>query len=414
MQINNQRLRHYFTEMAKIGATEVGGVNRLALTDEDKIGRDLFSEWLKNIGLSVRVDDMGNLYGRYSNGNDDQPPVIIGSHLDSVYQGGKFDGALGVLAGLEVLHTLSENKVQTAFPVEVVSFTNEEGTRFQPAVISSGVLAGEFSLDFAYSRPDQTGVTLGDELERIGYKGDITNRPTKVQAYLEMHIEQGPILEENRIDLGVVEGIQGATWLEVILTGQANHAGTTPMNRRQDAMAAAARFILAVREIAAVKVPNTVATVGKLKIEPNIVNAIPGKVVLAVDMRQPDNAKLQEAIVLAKSALAEICQAENVQYEVNQMWLSSTVMFDETVVDTVEQAAKNLGFSYHRMLSGAGHDAMYMARLGATGMIFVPTVDGKSHCQEEDARWEAVVNATNVLLHTTLQLAKAQIPVPAV
>jgi beta-ureidopropionase / N-carbamoyl-L-amino-acid hydrolase len=413
MQINNERLHRYFTEMAKNGATELGGVHRLALTDEDKAGRDLFIEWLKAIGLSVRVDDMGNIYGRYSSGNEDKPPVIIGSHLDSVYQGGKFDGALGVLAGLEVLHTLSENKVQTAFPVEVVSFTNEEGTRFQPAVISSGVLAGEFSLDFAYSRPDQDGITLGAELERIGYKGDSANRPSQVQAYLEMHIEQGPILEETGIDIGVVEGIQGATWLEISLIGQANHAGTTPMNRRQDAMVAASRIILAVREIAAQKVPNTVATVGKLRIEPNIVNAIPGKVVLAVDLRQPDNPKLQEAVGLVKATLAQICEEEKVKYEINQLWLSSTVMFNEKVVGTVEQAAKNLGFSYRRMLSGAGHDAMYMARLGATGMIFVPTIDGKSHCQEESARWEAVVNATNVLLETTLHLAQAQIAIPA-
>lgn len=404
ISIDKDRLNYYFSELAKIGATPLGGVTRLALTDEDKAGRELFIKWLTDLGCTVRYDDVGNIYGHYAGTDDSLPPVLLGSHLDSVYQGGQFDGALGVMCGLEVIAALKASNTRLRHPIELASFTNEEGVRFQPAVLASGVIAGEFTPEFAYSRTDLSGKTFGEELERIGYKGSATNRPTNLKAYLELHIEQGPVLEDLQLEIGVVEGIQGVTWLEVTFDGQSNHSGTTPMNRRQDALVAASRVIIGLQDLA-FSVPDTVATVGRIQVEPNIVNAVPGKVTLWIDIRNPANAQVQKVKDLAIAMIEEISQSQGVESEVNQRWLAETTYFDTAAVSAVESSTKSLGFSYQRMMSGAGHDAMYMARLCPTAMIFVPTIDGKSHCQEESAHWDLVEKAANVLLNSVLKLA---------
>jgi len=409
LRIDSERMQQYFLDMAKIGATAHGGVNRVALTDEDKIGRDLFVKWLEELGLAVRYDDLGNIYGRYSGEEPDLPPLLLGSHLDTVYMGGKFDGTLGVIAGLEVLHRLRQAGVKTRYPIELVAFSNEEGVRFQPAMLSSGVVAGAFSQEYAYSRQDASGKTFGDELERIGYKGSIEHRPGQLHSYLELHIEQGTVLEEQNLPLGVVEAIQGQIWLQVNVKGQADHAGSTQMHQRKDALVAAATIIKGVRNIAGIIGQGMVTTVGRLLVEPNNVNAIPGKVTLFVDMRNPRDELVDEARDLVGQIIEQACQEEGVSYEMQELWRTHTTPFDPAVVDAVEAAARNLGYGYQRMISGAGHDAKYMADLCPTGMVFVSTVDGKSHCEEESAIWADVEKATNVLLQATLALAE---PIP--
>jgi len=406
MRINRGRLEESMEALGRVGATAKGGLNRVALTDDDRRGRDLLVEWMRQAGLSVTVDQMGNIFGR-RHGSDSAPPVMMGSHADSVPTGGKYDGQLGVLCALETIRTLNDRKAVTRHPVAMAIFTNEEGARFQPAMIGSGVMAGKIPLEDAYNARDRDGVRLGDELERIGYLGSEPCVPRPLRAYLELHIEQGPILEEQQLSVGVVEGIVAISWSRLTLTGVQDHAGPTPMRIRHDALVAAAEIVRGVREIPRKIGGDMVSTVGRLEVAPNIPNAIPGRVSLSVDLRAPDEHHVTRALGFLDRLVKDAARAEGVTYELDHYWRVPRTHFDVEVVDTIEEAAKGLGYGYRRILSGAGHDAQYMAAICPTGMIFVPSRDGRSHCEEEFTPMDDIEKGANTLLLAAAKLAGA-------
>lgn len=406
LDINEKRLRERFDAMSAVGATPGGGVSRQTLTEADRQARDLLRRWMEQAGLHVRVDDMGTMYGRLEGRRPGAPAVALGSHLDSVHMGGRFDGALGVLAALEVVESAKDRGLALDHPLEVINFTNEEGSRFAPSMLASGVLAGAFSRDYAYSRTDVDGVTFLEALEAIGYRGREEDRLGPVKAYLELHVEQGPILDRRGIPIGVVEGIQGITWSRVTVRGQANHAGTTPMDARRDGLLAAARMMLAARDVARAAGEQARATTGAVEqVLPNVINAVAGTVRFTVDFRHPDGDELDRMAARFQEEVARIAREEGVAAEVERFWTSPPVRFDAGVVDAVEQAARELGLDTLRMPSGAGHDAGLMARIAPTGMIFVPSRDGKSHCEEEYTQWEHAVQGVRVLARTAYRLA---------
>jgi N-carbamoyl-L-amino-acid hydrolase len=337
-----------------------------------------------------------------------RPPVLMGSHADSVPTGGKYDGQLGVLCALEVIRTLNDARARTLHPVGLVIFTNEEGARFQPAMIGSGVMAGKIALEDAYNARDRDGLRLGDELERIGYLGPEPCVPRPMRAYLELHIEQGPILEEERIPLGVVEGIVAIAWSRVTLHGVQDHAGPTPMRIRHDALVAAAEIVGAVRSIPRRIGGDFVATVGRLDVAPNIPNAIPGRVTLSVDLRDPKESNLDRALSMLDQAVRAAAKREGVRAEIEHYWRVPRTPFDAQVVGAVEEAARTLGCGHRRILSGAGHDAQYMATICPTGMIFVPSRGGRSHCEEEFTGLDDIEHGANALLLTCTKLAEAE------
>lgn len=404
LQIDQDRLWDSLMEMAKIGATEKGGCARLALTDLDKQGRDLFVQWCKDAGCSITVDRMGNIFARRPGRNNDLPPVVTGSHLDTQPTGGKFDGVFGVLAGLEVIRTLNDYKFETEAPIEVSVWTNEEGSRFAPAMIASGVFGGVFTEEYGHSRVDLDGKTIGDELKRIGYFGDapVGGRPFK--AFFEAHIEQGPILEAEQKTIGVVQGIQGIKWFEVTLTGQDCHAGTTPMNRRKDAMLAAARMVDLVNRIALEHLPG-VGTVGLMTVHPNSRNVIPGKVFFTVDLRHPYDEELEKMKAALEAGAAEICSGLGVECDLQEIWNSPAIHYDPACIDAVRRATDEAGLPNRDIVSGAGHDAGYIARVAPVGMIFVPCAEGISHNEIESALPEDLAAGCNVLMRAMVELA---------
>jgi N-carbamoyl-L-amino-acid hydrolase len=404
MKIDLGRLERSIEDLGKIGATPRGGLTRLALTDEDKRGRDWLVQHMKDAGLRITVDQMGNIFGERP-GQPGLPPVMMGSHADSVPTGGKYDGQLGVLCGLEVIRALNDGNVRTRHPVTLVIFTNEEGARFQPAMIASGVMAGKIPLEDAYNARDKDGIRLVDELERIGYLGSEPCIPRALRAYLELHIEQGPFLEEEGLAIGVVEGIVAIAWSRLTIHGVQDHAGPTPMRIRHDALVAAAEIVSRVRGIARELGGDLVTTVGNLTVLPNIPNAIPGRVQLSIDRRDPKDATLDRARAMLDPAVRETCEREGVTYELEHYWRVPHTPFDPDVVAAVERAAKATGAGYRRILSGAGHDAQYMAAIGPTGMIFVPSHDGRSHCEEEFTRIDDIEHGANTLLGVALELA---------
>ena len=404
MNIDRTRLEQSIEELGKIGATPRGGLTRLALSDEDKRGRDWMVARMKEAGLRVSVDRMGNIFGERP-GAEALPPVMMGSHVDSVPTGGKYDGQLGVLCGLETIRALDAHQIRTRHPVTLAIFTNEEGARFQPAMIASGVLAGKIALEDAYNARDKDGIRLVDELERIGYLGAEPCVARPFRAYLELHIEQGPCLEEEGLSVGVVEGIVAISWSRLTLHGVQDHAGPTPMRIRHDALVAAAEVIAGVRRIATEIGGDLVATVGNLTVSPNIVNAIPGKVVLSIDLRDPADATLDRALPLLDRVVQEACAREGVRYELEHYWRVPRTPFDRTVVATVERAAQAAGARHRRILSGAGHDAQYMAAIGPTGMIFVPSRGGRSHCEEEFTPMDDIAHGAQTLFLAALDLA---------
>ncbi len=408
MQIQLDRLRQSLLELAKIGATPNGGVSRLTLSDEDKQARDLLVTWLNEADLEVTIDEMGNIFGRREGSDKDASILLLGSHIDSVKEGGKFDGALGVMGALEVIRTLNDQKTPTRHPIEVVAFTNEEGVRFPPAMLSSGVLAGNFTLEYAYARTDPQGKKFGEELERIGYKGPRRCVPRNFLAYIEMHVEQGPILITEGYPIGVVEGVLGISWSKITVVGERDHAGPTPMSMRHDALVAAAQLVLAVRNLAKIFGGDMVTTVGTLEVEPNMINVIPGRVELSVNIRDWYDEKIREAAAMLKEEAAKIAKAEGVQIEVDTYWHIAPTHFAPEIVTAIERSCQKLGYRYRKIISGAGHDANYLNRVTKTGMIFVPSIGGKSHCEEEDTSWEDIEKGTNVLLQTVLDLAKAE------
>jgi N-carbamoyl-L-amino-acid hydrolase len=404
MRIDRRRLEATIEELGRVGATERGGLTRLALSDEDKRGRDLMIAWMREAGLRVTVDQMGNIFGERA-GEPGRPPVMMGSHVDSVPTGGKYDGQLGVLCALEAIRTLNDRRVRTRHPVTLAIFTNEEGARFQPAMIASGVMAGKIALEDAYNARDKDGLRLVDELERIGYLGSEPCVPRPLRAYLELHIEQGPQLEEQGLSVGVVEGIVAIAWSRLTIHGVQDHAGPTPMRIRHDALVAAAEVVAGVRGIARELGGDLVTTVGHLTVTPNIVNAIPGRVILSIDMRDPTDATLDRARPLLDRVVAEACQREGVTYELEHYWRVPYTPFDRAVVEAVERAAQAAGARHRRILSGAGHDAQYMAAIGPTGMVFVPSRGGRSHCEEEFTPMDDIEHGANTLLGAAVELA---------
>lgn len=406
IQVNGERLWRSLMELAKIGATAKGGVCRLALTDLDREGRELFVRWCEEAGCAVRIDKMGNIFARRPGRNPDAPPVMTGSHLDTQPTGGKFDGAYGVLAGLEVVRTLNDLAYETEAPVEVVVWTNEEGSRFSPAMVASGVYAGVFDLDYGLGRPDNaTGVTLGAELQRIGFAGPEPVGGRRVRAYFEAHIEQGPILEAAGKPIGVVQGAQGQRWYEVTVIGQEAHAGPTPMKRRKDALVGAARMIDAVNRIGHAHPPHACATVGFVQVGPNSRNTIPGRVFFTVDFRHPEDGVLTEMDHELRTACRDIARLAQVDVEVKEFWYFPPTPFDEYCVDAVRRAAAEQGYPSMNIISGAGHDAVYMARVAPTAMVFVPCADGISHNEIEDAKPEDLTMGCTVLLNAILECA---------
>ena len=404
MRINRKRLEESMEALGRIGATAKGGLNRVALTDDDRRGRDLLVRWMREAGLAVTVDQMGNIFGQRA-GGDGRPPVLMGSHADSVPTGGKYDGQLGVLCALETIRTLNDRKIETRHPVAMAIFTNEEGARFQPAMIGSGVMAGKIPLEDAYNARDRDGLRLGDELERIGYLGPEPCIPRPLRAYLELHIEQGPILEEEHLPVGVVEGIVAIAWSRVTLTGVQDHAGPTPMRIRHDALVAAADIIRGVREIPRKIGGDMVSTVGRLDVTPNIPNAIPGRVSLSIDLRAPDEHHITRGLGLVDRLVKDAAKAEGVTYQLEHYWRVPRTRFALEVVDAIEAAVRSLGCGHRRILSGAGHDAQYMAAICPTGMIFVPSRDGRSHCEEEFTPMDDIEHGANTLLLAASTLA---------
>jgi beta-ureidopropionase / N-carbamoyl-L-amino-acid hydrolase len=409
VRVDGERLWQSLMTMAEIGATPAGGVNRQTLTDEDRRGRDLFRSWCEEAGLQVSVDRMGSMFARRQGTDADQPPVMLGSHLDSQPTGGKFDGALGVLAALEVVRALNDHGIRTRAPLEVVNWTNEEGCRFPPAMIASGVFAGVFELEHGLSRRDHAGRTIGDELRRIGYAGELPVGQRPAAALFELHIEQGPILEAEGQRIGVVTGAQGARWYDCAVTGAETHAGAAPMEGRRDALRGAAVLLEDIYAIAHRHAPAGRATIGEFQAYPGSRNTVPGRVRFTVDLRHPD-AGTMDAMDGALHAAFERARgraAGRLEFYLNEIWYAPPVAFDPECIEAVRQAAARLGLSAREIVSGAGHDAVYMARVVPTAMIFVPCKDGISHAEVEYASPEACADGANVLLHAVLARANA-------
>ena len=405
LRINPDRLWDSLMEMAKIGPGVAGGNNRQTVTDEDGEGRHLFKRWCEEAGLEMGVDQMGTMFARREGTEPDLPPVYVGSHLDTQPTGGKYDGVLGVLGGLEVIRTLNDLGIRTKHPIVVTNWTNEEGTRFAPAMLASGVFAGEHDLEWAYDRKDREGKRFGDELERIGWKGDEKVGARKIKAFFELHIEQGPILEAEDIDIGVVTHGQGIWWLQVTLTGKEAHTGSTPMPRRRNAGLGMARVTELVHEVAMDYQPAAVGAIGHVEVYPNSRNVIPGRVVFTIDIRSPDEEVLNEMRARIEDGIATICDAMDIGFEIEPVGHFDPVTFDEGCVKAIRDAAERLGYSHRNIVSGAGHDACWINRVAPTAMVMCPCVDGLSHNEAEEIFPEWAAAGCDVLFHAVVETA---------
>jgi len=406
LTVNGERLWASLMELAEIGATAKGGVCRLAAGDLDAKARRLFIRWCEEAGCTVTIDHIGNIFARRPGRNPALAPVMAGSHLDTQPTGGKFDGAYGVMAGLEVVRTLNDLGYETEAPVEIVAWTNEEGSRFSPAMVGSGVFAGVFDLAYGLARPDNvSGVELGAELERIGFAGPAPVGGRPVAAYFEAHIEQGPILEAAGLPIGIVTGAQGQRWYEITVTGQEAHAGPTPMERRRDALVGAARMIDAVNRIGHAHAPYACATVGFVQVSPNSRNTIPGRVFFTVDFRHPQDDVLSAMDRELRTACDEAAASQTLEVAVEEFWYFPPTPFALDLVGRVREAATAQGYPHQDIISGAGHDAVYMARVAPAAMIFVPCVGGISHNEIEDAKPEDLTAGCAVLLNAVLESA---------
>ncbi|UDF28428.1 UNVERIFIED_ORG: Zn-dependent hydrolase [Roseateles sp. XES5] len=405
MRVNADRLWDSLMDMAKIGPGIAGGNNRQTLTDSDAEGRRLFQTWCDAAGLTMGVDTMGNMFMTRAGTDPDALPVYVGSHLDTQPTGGKYDGVLGVLAGLEVVRSLNDLGIRTKHPIVVTNWTNEEGARFAPAMLASGVFAGVHTQDYAYGRKDPEGKTFGDELKRIGWIGDEAVGARKMHAYFEYHIEQGPILEADKKDIGVVTHCQGLWWLEFTLTGREAHTGSTPMAMRVNAGLAMARILEMVQTVAMENQPGAVGGVGQVFFSPNSRNVLPGKVVFTVDIRSPDQKKLDGMRARIEAEAPAICEALGVGYSVEAVGHFDPVTFDPTLVATVRKAAEDLGYSHMNIISGAGHDACWAAKVAPATMIMCPCVGGLSHNEAEDISKEWAAAGADVLLHAVIETA---------
>ena len=404
LRINAERLMSRLEALAEIGDTGDGGCCRLALTDEDRAGRDLVVSWMRDLGMSVSIDVVGNVVATYP-GETDEAPVMCGSHIDTVRTGGRYDGNLGVLAGLEIVETLSTAGVTLRRPVSVAFFTDEEGSRFPPDMLGSLTFVGGMAVEDALDAVDVDGVRLGDELMRIGYMGQAPCPAPAPFAFVELHIEQGPVLEHEGVTIGAVTGVQGISWTEVTVTGQANHAGTTPMPHRRDACYTAAEVAIRVRRIAEEMGGTQVATVGSLRVFPDLVNVVPGRARLTVDLRNTIESELRRSEEMLSDYLDRLTEEEGVQVDTSSMARFEPIYFDEQVVDLVESTARRLGHSVKRLASGAGHDAGMLSSVCPTAMVFVPSVNGLSHNPGEFTHPSDLAAGADVLLQVVVDLA---------
>ena len=407
LRINGERLWDGIMQIAEIGATAKGGSHRLTLSDEDKAARDIFAEWCAEAGLSLEVDELGDMFARRAGSDNSLAPVAMGSHLDTQPFGGRFDGVFGVLAGLEVLRTLNDAGIRTIAPLEVVNWTNEEGARFAPSMLASGVYGGVFELDWALSRTAvDTGATLLKELKRIGYRGSLPARQREFAAFFECHIEQGPILDSAGIPVGVVDAAQGFRWYDITLEGFASHTGSTPMEGRRNALLGMAQVIMAVDEIAQSRAPLARGTVGsQVQVGPGSRNVIPGRVDFTVDLRHPSAATLDEMDFALRNACQDAANGIGLNLSLTQISDTQPVAFDAGCVAALERACHQLDIAHQRITSGAGHDACYVAGRAPTAMLFAPCKDGISHHESESAQPEDLEAVCNVLLHAALDVA---------
>ena len=406
LRVNGPRLWASLMELAQIGATPKGGVCRLTLTDLDKQGRDLVTGWAREAGMTVTIDKIGNGFMRRPGRNNSLPPIMTGSHIDTQPTGGKFDGNYGVLAGLEVVRTLNDHGIETEAPIEVAFWTNEEGSRFVPVMMGSGVFAKAFTLEHAYAATDTDGKTVKGELERIGYIGPQEPGDHPIGAYFEAHIEQGPVLEDNGKTIGVVTGVLGIRWYDCVVEGMEAHAGPTPMALRKDALQVAAQLMQEVVACAHRHPPHGRGTVGMVQVHPNSRNVIPGQVKFSIDLRNASDAECAAMDADIRAVAARISQETGLPITITEVSNYPAQPFHADCVDAVARAAKALGYSHMPAVSGAGHDAVYMARLAPAGMVFIPCKDGISHNEIEDATPEDITAGCNVLMHAMLERAK--------
>jgi N-carbamoyl-L-amino-acid hydrolase len=406
LTLNGERLWDSLMEMAKIGPGIAGGNNRQTLTDDDATGRRLFARWCAAEGLTMGIDQMGTMFARREGTDADALPVYVGSHLDTQPTGGKYDGVLGVLGALEIIRTLNETGIKTRHPIVVTNWTNEEGTRFAPAMLASGVFAGVLDQNWAYGREDAQGLKFGDELERIGFKGDepVGNRPMK--AFFELHIEQGPILEAEGVDIGVVTHGQGLRWIEVTVTGKESHTGSTPMAMRRNAGRGLAQITELVHEIAMKHQPNAVGAIGHIDIYPNSRNIIPGRAVFTVDLRSHVLETLEAMVAELMEKAPKLCEALGVEFASEIVGQFDPPAFDAGCVAAVRNAAERLGYSHMNLVSGAGHDACWVNRVAPTSMVMCPCVDGLSHNEAEEISPEWAEKGANVLFHAVVETAE--------
>ncbi len=403
LRINGDRLLNRLSQMAQIGGTPKGGVSRVALTDEDKAGRDLFVKWCREAGCNLTVDQIGNIFAHRAGTQNDLPPVIACSHLDSQPTGGRFDGVYGVLAGLEVIETLNDQAISTNRPLEVVSWTSEEGARFAPAMIGSGVFAGVFDLEYGLTRADKDGLTIGEELQRIGYAGDVPVGGRPIRAAFELHIEQGPILEAEEKTIGVVSGVQGLRWYDLIIEGEEAHAGPTPMEHRRDPVAGLSGVLQRTYELAEKNAPYARLTFGNIKAESGSRSTVPGRIRVTIDLRHPDPQALDSMDKDLRSIVEGECRTAGLVGQVEEIWFMPPVSFDHECISAVKRAADKLSLSAMDIVSGAGHDALYLSKVTPTGMIFIPCAGGLSHNEREYASPEDLVAGANVLLQAVLE-----------
>ncbi|TPK69783.1 Zn-dependent hydrolase [Mesorhizobium sp. B2-4-15] len=405
LRINSDRLWDSIMEMAKIGPGIAGGNNRQTVTDEDGEGRHLFKRWCDAAGLEMGVDEMGTMFARREGTDPDLPPVYVGSHLDTQPTGGKYDGVLGVLGGLEVVRSLNDLGIKTKHPIVVTNWTNEEGARFAPAMMASGVFAGVLEQADVYEHTDKNGKKFGEELERIGWRGTEKVGDRKIHAFFELHIEQGPILEDEGIDIGVVTHGQGLKWLQVTLTGKEAHTGSTPMPKRRNAGLGMARVIELVHEIAMDYQPDAVGAVGHMEVYPNSRNIIAGRTVFTIDIRSPEKEVLDAMDGRIREGIDTICDALDIKYKIEQVGHFDPVTFDKGCVKAIRDAAERLGYTHRNIVSGAGHDACWINRVAPTAMVMCPCVDGLSHNEAEEITKEWAAAGADVLFHAVVETA---------
>lgn len=406
LRINGDRLWDSLMEMAKIGPGIAGGNNRQTLTDEDAEGRTLFQKWCEVSGCTMGLDQMGNMFATRPGSDPEALPVYVGSHLDTQPTGGKYDGILGVLGGLEIIKTLNDLNIKTKHPIVVTNWTNEEGTRYAPPMLASGVFGGVHTQEWAYDRVDADGKRFGDELVRIGWRGDEKVGERKMHAFFELHIEQGPILEAENKDIGVVTHGQGLSWTEITIIGKDSHTGSTPMHMRKNAGLAMARILENVDEIALSHAPHAVGAAGHIDVYPNSRNVIPGKVVFTVDLRSPELAVIDDMEQRLRSVAKKICDDMGLEVSFEKVGGFDPVTFDEKCVSSIRNAAERMGYSHMNIISGAGHDACWINGVAPSAMVMCPCVDGLSHNEAEDISKEWAVAGADVLMHAVIETAE--------